>query len=119
MHRLLITATFAALLIACSGGDDKGSRVLHFTGRDETEAHFRNRIREITGENPIGISLMCTQIRGLSGKEAAAVQALKPGDPEPEAPEGTTPKPGQKGVPKDTERAAVILQEECKRMFPK
>lgn len=115
MHRLLLVFTFAALLVACGGGDDSGQRVLSFTGRDETEANFRQRIREIVGENPIGINLLCTQIRGLPAKEAAALLAADPSEDDGAIPKGTTPKPEQK----DLERAAEIFQQECTRMFPK
>lgn len=112
-------ATLSMLLVACGGDDDSGQRVLRFTGRDETEANFRGRIRQIVGENPIGISVICTQVRGLSPKEAAAELARDASDDDGEVPKGTTPKPGQKGDAKDLERAAEIFQQECTRMFPK
>lgn len=114
MRRLLIAATFAALLIACSGGD-KGSRVLHFTGRDETEANFRDRVRQVI-RLPDVKTAMCLPLVGKSPE--AAHELLKPDeddyDPN-DVPTGATPRPGQKGVRTDLIRAAGIVLEECKR----
>lgn len=114
MHRLLIAATFAALLIACSDGNDKGSRVLHFTGRDETEANFRDRVRQVI-RLPNVKTAMCLPLVGKSPR--AAHELLKPDeDDDPnDIPTGATARPGQKGVEADLLRSAEIVLEECKK----
>lgn len=113
MHRLLIAAMFAVLLVACSGGD-KGSRVLHFTGRDETEANFRDRVRQ-TIRLPNVKTALCLPLVGKSPK--AAHELLKPDeDDDPnDIPTGATARPGQKGVEADLLRSAEIVLEECKK----
>lgn len=116
MSRLLFALTLGLLaisLLACGGGSSKDSDVLQFTGRDETEANFRGRVRE-TLLSPLSRSI-CTGLRGLSAGEAAEVlRSDGPGDPA-EIP-GATPRPGQQAEPKDLVRAAEIVIEECDRI---
>jgi hypothetical protein len=100
-------------LTACGGGSSSTDNVLQFTGRDETEANFRGRVREIM-LNPAG-QAVCNGLRGLSPQEAAAVlRSDEAGDAAQFA--GATPKPGQQADSKDLERAADIVLEECDRV---
>ena len=113
MNRLHIAAFLTLLLMACGGKDD-GGRVLHFTGRDETEENFRARIRETVVDNPLGMKLVCYQVKDLSAK--AAVELLKTTSDSSTVPKGAIPKPGQTAIAADLERSAEIVQEECKRL---
>src|SRR5574342_73971 len=113
MKWLHIAALLGLFLIACGGKDDD-SRVLHFTGRDETEDNFRARIRQTVVDNPLGMKLVCYQVKDISAK--AAVALLKTTSDSSTVPKGATSKPGQTAVAADLERSAAIVQEECKRL---
>jgi len=117
MNRLLAGVAFALIaisVIGCSGGSSGDSNnVLQFTGRDETEANFRGRIRELM-LSPAGQSI-CTGLRGLSAQEATEV--LRSGAASDASQfAGSTPKPGQQADEKDLRRAAEIVLDECKRL---
>lgn len=103
----------AILLIACGGGSSSDGDVLQFTGRDETEANFRGRVRDLL-LNPAGQSI-CRGLQGLSPAEAAEVlRSDEGGDAAQFA--GATPKPGQQANPEDLVRAAEIVLNECDRV---
>jgi hypothetical protein len=105
------------LLVACGGGDDKGAltgaRVLHFTGRDETEANFRERTREVKLKETASWFMACSLLKGQT--VAAAREFLTKDDKDDGViPKGSVAKPGQKGVDADVNRAVEIVLEECK-----
>jgi len=117
MHRLLIAVSLVALLAAC-GGDDKLSpltqgRVLHFTGRDETEANYRQRTRELKLKETVAWLFVCNQLKGQTVQ--AAKEYLTSDDKGDDTlPSGAVRKPGQKAVEGDLMRATEIVMEECK-----
>ena len=102
------------LLVACGGGASSDDNVLQFTGRDETEANFRGRVRDIL-LTPPGQSI-CTGLRGLSPEEAAEVLRSDDDDDDASQFAGATAKPGQSADPKDLRRAAEIVLQECGRL---
>lgn len=111
--------TFAALSIiavtACGGGDDKaltGARVLHFTGRDETEANFRDRVRQVL-RFPEAKTGLCLPLVGKSPEAARELLRTSRND-DNEVPTGATARPGQKASESDLLRSAEIVIEECK-----
>lgn len=103
------------LLVACGGDDDSGQRVLHFTGRDETEANYRQRVKDVL-RLPNVKTAMCLPLVGKSPE--AAHELLKPDEDDynpNDVPVGATPRPGKNGVRSDLLRAAEIVLEECKK----
>jgi hypothetical protein len=115
---LLACVAFAMALSACSGGDDKpltGARVLHFTGRDETEANFRQRTREVKLKETASWFAACALFKGQT---VEAVQKYLTSDDKPDDPvskyPGSVARPGQKAVDADLRRATEIVLEECK-----
>lgn len=118
MKVLLFLSVMSMLLVACGGGDDKASqsadRVLHFSGRDETEANFRERVRSLRFAVPDVFKQTCGRIVGLNAKAAAEKLRTDPAESDGSIPKGATAKPGQKAVEADIERSAEIVLEECK-----
>lgn len=106
MRILLGLMLFAS--ISCGGSDS----VLHFSGRDETEANFRSRIRDLQADNAAAWVKTCAALNGKTPQEAAA---LLISDAPIVAVSGATPKPGQKADAADLVRAGEIVLEECKR----
>ena len=102
------------LAVACSGSDSNDSRVLHFGGRDETEANYRARIKQAFGSTPLAIGAICTPLKGLSPKETLPLVPIDPQE-NPTFP-GATPRPGQVAREADLLRAAGILIEECAKV---
>lgn len=117
--RVLVVLLLGVLLAGC-GGDSKptsaltSQRVLHFTGRDETEANFRDRVQQIT-RLPQAKTGLCLPLVGKSPEAARELLRTSGGAEQKDLPVGATPKPGQKADEADLLRSAEIVLEECKR----
>lgn len=111
--------TIAALLaltlfLAACGGE--GDNVIHFNGRDETEAGFRSRVTTLKTDEPGDWVKLCAALEGKTPQQAAAllVTAGEESDlTDASQFAGATPKPGQKADADDLVRAARIVQDEC------
>lgn len=109
--KILAAAILILLLSACGGSSD---RVLHFTGRDETEAGFRDRMQAAKRDDARAWLQLCAAVNGIPAEKAAA---LLVGDEPVDITQfaGATPRPGQKPNADDVIRGTKIIQEECKR----
>jgi hypothetical protein len=115
----VLTAIVLSAVLACGGGDAaSGERILHFSGRDETEANFRARIQRVMSDNAVAFGLICEQVRDLDAAAALALLRVADGVSAP-LPEGATPRPSQTAVPDDLLRSVGIVQEECRRNMPR
>jgi hypothetical protein len=116
---LLASVAIAMSLLACGGGDDLPSpiaqgRVLHFTGRDETEANFRQNTRELKLKETVTWFAACNLLKGQTVQAAKDYLTSDDKDDDP-LPKGAVRKPGQKAVEADLMRATEIVLEECKQ----
>lgn len=111
--KVALLGTMSIALVSC-GGDDKGSRVLHFTGRDETEANYRDRVRQLTRLPGVKTEL-CLPLVGKTPEQAHALLTDVDDFDPTDIPAGATPRPGQKATRADLIRSAEIVLEECKR----
>lgn len=113
-------ALAALVILAMACGSSKSSSsgssaVLHFTGRDETEANFRTRLRQVYGSNPAGVTIICHQVKGLSAKDAVQF-VVTSNTTDPSTIAGATPRAGQVATQADLEKATAIYQDECIKM---
>lgn len=109
-----VLIALSILSVTACGGGDKGDRVLHFTGRDETEANYRQRVQQLTRLPDVKTQL-CLPLVGKTPEQAH--ELLKPDDDDgpTDIPAGATPRPGQKATQADLIRSAEIVLEECRK----
>jgi hypothetical protein len=141
MHRWNIAfALFGSiLLLTACGGDSRtpaevvatqipaatasaSERILKLNGYDQSEGSVRANLRAGFVSNLLGASLVCRGVEGLRPADAVTyirtIQGMATPGPSPTLLPVQTPRPGQNGALDDGERAAVIVQEECARLFP-
>lgn len=115
MRLMFLAPVLVAVSVACGGGDN--DRMLHLREFDITESDYRTLLRVEFAQDPMGANTLCASLRGLSSQEIVSFMRALPVEESDGIPAAAQPAPGQ--VPDDAslERLAVLLREECSRMF--